>query len=235
MTFITYSIVGWVWESIYCSIKAKHFVYRGFLLGPYCPVYGFAVTTVLLFIPDKNISLLTLYFSSVFLVTLIEYVTSWLLEKIFNMQLWNYNNVPMNIDGRVAVPVSLFWGIGCVLLIKFINPSIQKVISDFILSTKNIGPIILFIIFIADVISTLIFVLTTKKEVSTIVNSSDSENANVKEYRLKNLEPFNKANAVRTKVLNTFKNKPKQLNHFSLNRIVKNYPNIIFKKHSENK
>lgn len=44
--FFTYSFIGWLWETCYCSIKDKHYDYRGFLFGPYCPVYGFAVTTI---------------------------------------------------------------------------------------------------------------------------------------------------------------------------------------------
>lgn len=234
MTFITYAVVGWIWESIFCSIKAKHFVYRGFLLGPYCPVYGFGVTAVLLLVPNQSMPVLNLYIYSFFIVTVVEYVTSWLLEKLFNMKLWNYSKVPLNINGRVAVPVSLFWGVGCVVLIKFINPHIQTMIQSFILNTKNIGPIVLFIVFIADVISTLIFTFTTKKEVATIVNSNDAENADVKEYRLKHLLP-NKPLEMRDKVLIALKNKPKKLKHLTLNRIVKNYPNIIFDKDSDKK
>lgn len=45
--FFTYSVIGWIWETIYCSIKDHHYDYRGFLFGPYCPVYGFAVTTII--------------------------------------------------------------------------------------------------------------------------------------------------------------------------------------------
>lgn len=234
MTFITYSFIGWLWESFYCSIKAKHFVYRGFLLGPYCPVYGFGVTAVLLLVPEHAGSLLNLYLNVVVIVTVIEYVTSWLLEKLFNMSLWNYSKIPMNIDGRVAVPVSLFWGVGCVLLIKVINPNIQDAIHDFISATNGIGPIIVFFIFMADVISTLVFTETTKKEVESVVDSSDPENASIKEYRMKHLFNNDKSSAVRERILYSLKSKPMKIRHYTLSRIVKNYPNIIFNK-KENK
>lgn len=230
MTFITYSLIGWLWETFYCSIKAKHLVYRGFLLGPYCPVYGFGVTAVLLLVPEHSGSLLNLYFNVVVIVTIIEYITSWLLEKLFNMSLWNYSNVPMNIDGRVAVPVSLFWGVGCVLLIKVINPNVQDVIHDFISATSGIGPIIIFVIFMADVISTLIFTETTKKEVESVVDNSDPENASIKEYRMKHLFNNGKPSAVRERILHSLKSKPMKLRHYTLSRIVKNYPNINFNK-----
>lgn len=230
MTFITYSIVGWLWESFYCSLKARHFVYRGFLLGPYCPVYGFGVTAVLLLVPDKSGTLLNLYFNSVVIVTIIEFITSWLLETLFNMSLWDYKNVPFNIEGRVAVPVSMFWGVGCLFLIKVINPVIQDGITNFIHATKNIGPIILFVLFTVDVISTLIFTATTKKEVASSIDTSDKENAGIKEYRLKHLFENKESDHNRLKVLQDLKNKPLKLKHHNLNRLLKNYPNLKLKK-----
>lgn len=233
MTFITYSFVGWVWESFYCSIKDRHFVYRGFLMGPYCPVYGIGVTAVLLLVPSDSGTLLNLYFNAVVIVTIIEFITSWLLEKLFNMKLWDYTNVPLNIDGRVAVPVSLFWGVGCLLLIKVINPVFQGVIHSFITKTNGIGPIILGLIFAADVITTFIFTLTTKKDVESVIDESDKENAAVKEFRWKHLVSNRKSSVGRNKVLNYMKGKRKNLRLHNLNRIVKNYPNMIFKKNNK--
>ncbi len=89
MTFIVYSVIGWLWETFYCSLKDRRFVFRGFLLGPYCPVYGFGVAAVLLLVPDSG-SLLTLYFNSLVIVTVIEFIGSWFLERFFNMKLWDY-------------------------------------------------------------------------------------------------------------------------------------------------
>lgn len=230
MTFIIYSIVGWLWESIFCSIKAKHFVYRGFLLGPYCPVYGFGISAVLLLVPDKSASLLNLYFNAVVIVTVIEYITSWLLEKLFKMKLWDYTNVPLNLNGRVAIPVSLFWGLGCVLLIKVINPVVQQEIQHFIEQTHKIGPVLLFLLFAVDVISTFIFTMTTKKEVSAAIDTSDAENAGVKEFRWKHLLDNRKPSVNRTKILGKLRERPMNLKHHNLNRILKNYPNVTLKK-----
>ncbi|MGX6969319.1 putative ABC transporter permease [Vagococcus bubulae] len=230
MTFITYSIIGWLWESVYCSFKARHFVYRGFLLGPYCPVYGFGVTAVLLLVPDKSGTLLNLYFNSVVIVTIIEYLTSWLLEKLFNMSLWDYKSVPLNIEGRVAVPVSMFWGVGCLFLIKVINPVIQDGINQFSNMTHSIGPILLFIVFITDVVTTLSFTATTKKEVAASIDTSDSENASIKEYRLKRLFENEESDHNRLKVLHELRKKPLKLRHHNLNRLLKNYPNLKLKK-----
>lgn len=93
MTFLVYSVIGWLWESFYCSMKARHYVYRGFLLGPYCPVYGFGVASVLILVPENAGTLLNLYFNIVVIVTIIEFITSWMLEKFFGMKLWDYTKV----------------------------------------------------------------------------------------------------------------------------------------------
>ncbi|WP_432228229.1 putative ABC transporter permease [Enterococcus faecalis] len=229
MTFIVYSFIGWLWESIYCSIKARHYVYRGFLLGPYCPVYGIGVSSVILLVPEHAGTLLNLYLNIVVIVTLIEFVTSWILEKFFGMKLWDYSKVPFNIEGRVAVPVSLFWGGGCLFLLKIINPIIQMKIHVFSVATANIGPIIIAILFVIDVLTTLIFTLTTKKEVEAIVDTSDPNNAVIKEFRWEHLFSNKKSSDNRERVIELIKNRPMKMKHHNLNRLVRNYPNMSFK------
>ena len=129
LLFFIYSFIGWLWETVYCSLKAKKFVYRGFLVGPYCPIYGFGVLSVLYFVEPFENNLLVLYVGSAVLVTILEYVTSYGLEKLFHASWWDYHDVPFNLNGRVALPVSLFWGLGCVLIVKVIQPEIAKVVS----------------------------------------------------------------------------------------------------------
>jgi uncharacterized membrane protein len=153
-----------------------------------------------------------------------------MLEKFFGMKLWDYTKVPLNIEGRVAVPVSLFWGVGCLILMKVINPVIQDGIQEFIDATNHLGPIILAALFAADVTSTLIFTLTTKKEVSSVIDTSDPENAAVKEFRLKHLISNHHSSTSREQVLKMIKERPKNLTRRNLNRLAKNYPNMHFKK-----
>ncbi|WP_376716342.1 putative ABC transporter permease [Vagococcus carniphilus] len=230
MIFIVYAFIGWLWESFFCSFKAKHFVYRGFLLGPYCPVYGFGVVAVLLLIPKEYGTMLNLYFNIVVIVTIVEYITSWLLEKFFQMQLWDYSEVPLNIHGRVAVPVSVFWGFGCLFLVQVIQPRVDEMIHTVNQVTNGWLPVVLFVIFSADVLSTLLFTLTTKKEVEAVVDTSDSENAVIKEYRLKHLFVNHEESNSRQRVLEHLHSKKPQLKHRNLHRIVNNYPNFKLKK-----
>ena len=127
--FFTYSVVGWLWETFSCSIKDHHFAYRGFLFGPYCPVYGCAVTTILIATYRVQHSLILLFLVGIVVATIFEYVASLFLEKVFHMKLWDYSHLWGNLQGRVAPQISFFWGIGVVLLVRFIQPFIQRVIN----------------------------------------------------------------------------------------------------------
>lgn len=124
LLFFCYSFIGWAWETVYCSIKARKFQYRGFLIGPITPIYGFGILAVLYFLEPLHDNLLLLYVAATIIVTVLEYVTSFGLEKLFHASWWDYKDVPLNINGRVAVPVSLFWGVGCVLIVKILNPQV---------------------------------------------------------------------------------------------------------------
>lgn len=137
--FFIYSVLGWVWESIYCSIKAGRFIYRGFLMGPYCPVYGFGVLIVLYIVKPLHETPLDLFVFSAIAVTALEYFTALLLERAFGVSLWNYDNMPLNIQGRVAVPVSIFWGFCCVMVVNYIQPE-AAMLSGWIYGRFGIWP-----------------------------------------------------------------------------------------------
>jgi len=109
--FFIYSFVGWLWETVYCSIRDKKFAYRGFLAGPYCPVYGFAVTTVLVAIQPFHGNLLGLFLSGMLIATLFEFIAGWFLEYFFHMKLWDYSHLRGNIRGWIAPKISLFWAL----------------------------------------------------------------------------------------------------------------------------
>ena len=130
--FIFYSFLGWVWESIYCTINEKKWADRGFLFGPICPIYGSCVVAVsLLFsiIPALSNPKLPLWV--IFVICYIgsaiaEFGTSWVLEKRFHARWWDYSDMPLNIQGRICVPVSIAFGIAGVLIVKFLIPAINN-------------------------------------------------------------------------------------------------------------
>lgn len=155
LLFFIYSFIGWLWETIYCSLKAGKFVYRGFLIGPYCPIYGFGILGVLYFVEPFQNNVVVLYVFATILVTALEYFTSYLLEKLFHASWWDYRNVPFNINGRIALPVSLFWGIACVLIVKVVNPLVLDLESWLAQTFGVFLPLVLLALIAVDIVYTV--------------------------------------------------------------------------------
>ena len=126
--FIFYSFLGWVWESIYCTIMEKKWADRGFLFGPICPIYGSCVIGVtVLFSLIPALSDPTFPVWGTFIICLIgsaiaEFATSWVLEKRFNARWWDYSSMPLNIQGRICLPVSICFGLAGVAIVKWLLP-----------------------------------------------------------------------------------------------------------------
>ena len=130
--FMAYSLLGWLYECTYCTIKTKHWMNRGFLFGPVCPIYGAgAVAATVLFqdlavfggteAPVWKIFLICAAGSAV-----LEYVTSWVLERSFHAVWWDYSDVPLNVNGRICLPATLGFGAAGVLIVRFLLPFIAS-------------------------------------------------------------------------------------------------------------
>ncbi|QNQ81997.1 putative ABC transporter permease [Lactobacillus sp. PV012] len=156
--FFTYSVIGWLWETIYCSIKDHQYEYRGFLFGPYCPVYGFAVTTILVATHPFQNNIFLLFIVGAVVATLFELIASIFLQKFFHLKLWDYSNLKWNFQGRIAPEISLFWGIGVVALVKFVQPFVQKIIDWEESYTHGYEAIIILTVMGVDFIATIISV-----------------------------------------------------------------------------
>lgn len=125
--FFTYSFLGWCAEVAYAAVKEKRFVNRGFLNGPICPVYGVGVSAVLLLLEPFENNLVILYVASVIIVTLIEGLTGFALDKIFHHKWWDYSGQPFNIGGYVCPIFSLVWGVACIFIVKVFQPLVYRV------------------------------------------------------------------------------------------------------------
>ena len=126
LCFLSYSFLGWICECIYCSIPAKRFINRGFLNGPLCPVYGFGALLVIYCLTPVENSLFLLYICGMGVTSVLEYVTSWLLEVLFHTKWWDYSHYKFNIHGRVCLLNSLMFGALGVIVMKGIHPFVSK-------------------------------------------------------------------------------------------------------------
>ena len=152
--FFVYGFLGWCTEVIFAAFKQHRFVNRGFLNGPICPIYGVGVTLVIACLEAFQSNLLLLYISSVILVTVLEGVTGWAMDKLFHNKGWDYSKLPFNIGGYVCLLFSLIWGVACVFIVYFVHPLIHQVLS-LIPHTAGIALIaILGIALLSDIIVT---------------------------------------------------------------------------------
>ena len=128
--FVVFSFMGWIYETIYCTIKGGKWENRGFLYGPICPIYGVGadgitiVTDIISYFNkgEANYEWWHVFVISFFGSIVLEYVTSWVLEKQFHAVWWDYSNIPLNIHGRVCLPASIGFGVAGLLVVYFIAP-----------------------------------------------------------------------------------------------------------------
>lgn len=128
--FFVYSMFGWCYETIFCSIEAAAWVNRGFFFGPYLPIYGFGSIFVILLLHKKT-KKYQQFFLSMVVTTALEYATSWLLELIFNKRWWDYQNYTIQLNGRICLLASLLFGILGVIIINYIQPNIKRFTDRF--------------------------------------------------------------------------------------------------------
>lgn len=124
--FFTYGFLGWCTEVAYATVKEQRFVNRGFLNGPICPIYGVGVSVVVYFLMPFKENLILLYVLSTVLVTVLEGLTGYVMDKIFHHKWWDYTDQPLNIGGYVCLVFSLVWGGACVVIVRVIHPVIHK-------------------------------------------------------------------------------------------------------------
>lgn len=115
-----------MWESTYVSIKKKEWVNRGFLYGPLLPIYGFSAIVMLwITLPFEDNVVLIFLLGSIG-VSVIEYITGFTMEKVFNIRYWDYSYRKFNINGHISLFTSLAWGVFSLLLVKLMHPFAEE-------------------------------------------------------------------------------------------------------------
>ena len=171
IVFFIFSFLGYISEVLYCSIGERRFINRGFLKGPIIPIYGFGGLVILLFLsPLKDLKLgyIYIFLSSMAVASVIEYIGSWLLERIFKVKLWDYSSHRFNIKGRVCLKNSMLFGLMGVLMVKYIEGPVYSFVTSFSISTQRIVSIILLSLFSIDFIFSTIKMNSFRNALSEI-------------------------------------------------------------------
>jgi uncharacterized membrane protein len=127
-TFLLYSVIGYLGEVVYCLLITKHLTNRGFMYGPVCPIYGFGAVFIVYVLAYFKISPFIVFSFGLLSSTLLEYVTSFLMEKTFHMKWWDYSKMHFTIKGRVCLINSLIFGVGSLLVVYYLHPLLLNTI-----------------------------------------------------------------------------------------------------------
>lgn len=162
--FLFYSFLGWVCETVFCSLAARKFINRGFLSGPFCPIYGFGALLVILLFSGLQNHVLLLFVCSMVGASALEYLTSFLLEKLFRLRLWDYSNRKWNLHGRVCLRNSLLFGVMAVLMVTVIHPYVSRWMAALPETVLWVGFLFLAAYFLLDTGVTVYALLTIRRQ-----------------------------------------------------------------------
>ena len=196
MLFFIYAFIGWLIEVFLTLFSDKKLVNRGFLMGPYIPIYGVGCIFLTVLLTKFSNNLLILFSLTFLICGTLEYLTGYALEKLFKLRWWDYKHFRFNLHGRICLETLIPFSIGGVLAIKFLNPILFKILNKLPVRLLVVFELILVIIFIIDII---ISNLLVKKMDITSSNNDDTEEIkknmtstvkkNVKKYIKKNQKP----------------------------------------------
>ena len=165
--FFFYSFIGWFFESCYCSIRPKKWVNRGFLRGPICPIYGTGgLVMMICLLPLRHITEnlylneLLIFIAGAILCDIVEFMTSYIMEKLFNARWWDYSNKKFNIQGRICLTHTFYWGTCSCLFVFILEPIMNLyLVGQVSESSRNILTYIFLTVFAFDLLDTVIHAL----------------------------------------------------------------------------
>ena len=184
--FIIYSFLGWCLESIYKTILSKKPINSGFLYGPFCPMYGIGAILMLGLSKASN-NVLIIFILSFLVFSIWEYIVAVVLEKAFKTKYWDYSDLKFNIQGRVCLKNSIYWGILGVLLIFIIQPLIKKLIGYVPEQILIYIEIILSIAILVDVIITIYKIMIVDKRIEELFEIGNTLKQKMKELKEENV------------------------------------------------
>jgi len=137
--FCLFGVLGWVWETIFCTVKERAWQNRGFLFGPICPIYGVGAVVAIATVQHIRTGGVTPAWWQIFLFAMVgsavlEYVTSWALEHFFHARWWDYSRMPLNLNGRICLPASLLFGLAGLGIVYGLLPTLRE-------QTSQVSPI----------------------------------------------------------------------------------------------
>ena len=235
--------IGWFFESCYCSLRPKKWINRGFLRGPVCPIYGTGgLVMMIALLPLRHITEnlyfneLLIFIAGAILCDIVEFMTSYIMEKLFNARWWDYSNKKFNIQGRICLTHTFYWGTCSCLFVFILEPIMNLyIVGQVSESSRNILTYIFLTVFAFDLLDTVINALGIRNFSKTFMKISEeiSEFA-IQVYSTVGGKSENESEALKNEMsdklneLNTkyekFKNDFKNIKSKSKKRLFKAFP-----------
>ncbi len=174
LIFMFYSFAGWIIEVLVTIAEHHKVVNRGFLVGPICPIYGTGATLISLILNEAE-NWFAIFCVAVVGGAILEYVVSFLMEKLFRVRWWDYTCKPFNINGRICLESVLCFGIGGIFIVKVMTPLLLTIIASTPLWIINILALALLIWLIFDLILSLWLIIGVRVTVGTVQKDATEE------------------------------------------------------------
>ncbi len=174
LVFLTYAVLGWIMEVIVTGIENRKATNRGFLVGPVCPIYGFGALAMTFLLAHVD-NIIEIFLVAVGASAVLEYATSYIMEKLFHVRWWDYSEKPLNIRGRICAENLLGFGVLGVLVIKVINPLLFGLFGSINPVVRLIIAGVLFLTLLADIALSLWLVIVCRVTVGTVQSDATEE------------------------------------------------------------
>jgi len=170
-----YSFVGWLFEILIRIIEERKIINRGFLIGPYCPIWGFGVVLMTIFLQNFVNEPVAFILLAMIVAGILEYITSYIMEKLFKAKWWDYSKYPFNLNGRITLQHLLFFGVAGYISVAFTNSGYFMLFDRAPQITLNIIAISLIVIFMIDIIFSYKIIVNLKKVVGAFKSKDNTE------------------------------------------------------------
>ena len=210
LLFMLYSFIGWCMEVTGKLIQYKRFINRGFLVGPYCPIYGTGAILITFLLNRYTNDPFVLFIMAILVCGTLEYLTSYFMEKIYHARWWDYSQRKFNINGRVCLNTIIPFGLLGLFIMYVSNPFLIKHLESLTEVWLNILFWAILAIFIIDnVVSgkVITFLSSTTKKVGKELDNTEEITKKVKEILMKKsglyrrlLDAYPKIQAVKVKI-----------------------------------
>ena len=153
---IIFSIIGLIVETLFCFITTGHWESRkGLILGPLCPIYGVGAVVIIAILGRYKEHKLKLFVYGTILGGILEYIISFILESIYGVRFWDYSWLSWNLNGRICLRYSAYWGILTLIVINVLKKYIDKIVNEIKGKPRIVVDIIITIALIIDIIFTI--------------------------------------------------------------------------------